>query len=774
MLAFRIGLSHKIIATGAVGILGLLLVAGVYFVGARSLAHYQDVADQADAIGVVTDKVSAEILELRRSEKDFLLSSDDKHVRRVGDLTKSVLVNLELLKEKLAAADQVELVGKTDALRSAFETYTRQFVALIDAKRKLGLDQNSGLEGALRASVGAIENELEKFDDQRLTVMMLLMRRNEKDFMLRRDMKFGEEMKKAGEEAALAIRIASMPASTKEGMSQKLAAYQRDFVAYMAATQVVMRAEAAMAEAIAKIEPQIAAVQQSVDSVASEARAAAATSRDATTFRIQIALLTIMIAVGGLSFLIGRSVSKPLIAMTAAMKELGAGNFSVVLPGLGRKDEIGDIASAVESFKLKAEEKAKLEADETLRRQAAEAELAAKAAEERAKASAEQTRVVESLAEGLRNLSDGNLTFRLPDDFPDAYKQIRDDFNSAIGGLQETIAAIASAAREVASAAGEISSGTTNLSQRTEEQAASLEQTSASMEQISVTVKNNAENARQANEFTQGTREVGNRGGDVVAKAVGAMSRIEESSRKISDIISVIDEIARQTNLLALNAAVEAARAGEAGRGFAVVASEVRSLAQRSSQAAKDIKELITNSSGQVREGVDLVNRAGTSLNEIVASIEKVSEIVSGIATASTEQATGIDEINRALAQMDEATQQNSALVEENAAAAKTLQQQSHAMDERVSFFRLGNGADVGAAPRVASPAPAAPATKAPPAAAAKQPVAPKPAAPAAAPSKRPVAAAGTRPAAAPPPRGARPMQAALAAAVHDDDWAEF
>ena len=183
------------------------------------------------------------------------------------------------------------------------------------------------------------------------------------------------------------------------------------------------------------------------------------------------------------------------------------------------------------------------------------------------------------------------------------------------------------------------------------------------------------------------------------------MSRIEESSRKISDIIGVIDEIARQTNLLALNAAVEAARAGEAGRGFAVVASEVRSLAQRSSQAAKDIKDLIVNSSSQVQEGVELVNRAGTSLNEIVASIEKVTGKVSDIAAASVEQATDLGEVSTALTQMDEVTQQNSALVEESAAAAKTLEHQSLAMDERVAFFRLANVAAASAASPARMPA---------------------------------------------------------------------
>jgi methyl-accepting chemotaxis protein len=214
-------------------------------------------------------------------------------------------------------------------------------------------------------------------------------------------------------------------------------------------------------------------------------------------------------------------------------------------------------------------------------------------------------------------------------------------------------------------------------------------------------VKQNANNAQHANALTQNTAQIADQGGQVVAEAVSAMARIEESSRKISDIISVIDEIARQTNLLALNAAVEAARAGEAGRGFAVVASEVRSLAQRSSQAAKDIKDLIVNSSSQVQEGVDLVNRAGTSLGEIVESIKKVAGIMSDIANASAEQATGLEQVSKALVQMDEVTQQNSALVEQNAATAKTLEDQQNAMRERMSFFSFGQTVEV---PKVVTP----------------------------------------------------------------------
>jgi methyl-accepting chemotaxis protein len=432
---------------------------------------------------------------------------------------------------------------------------------------------------------------------------------------------------------------------------------------------------------------------------------------------IGLALLAVLLVVT-------RSVTAPLRKLSGQMGALAQGRTDAEVTGTSRTDEIGDMARTVLVFRDAAVEKVRLETEAEEQRRQAEGErernaaAQAKATEERAAAQAEasdaqaraaavqakaaderaaeqaslaeeQTRVVGLLAEGLRKLADGDLTFRLNDGFTHAYRQIKDDFNAAIDQLQETISAIALSTREVTAASAEISTSTTDLSQRTEEQAAGLEQTSSSMEQIAATVRKNAENAQQANAFTSGAQKVADRGGDVVANAVQAMSRIEDSSRKISDIIGVIDEIARQTNLLALNAAVEAARAGDAGRGFAVVASEVRSLAQRSSQAAKDIKDLITNSNGQVKEGVALVNHAGKALSEIVAEIKKVAVIVGDIAHASAEQATGLDQVNKALGQMDEVTQQNSALVEENAATAKNLERQANAMSERVATFQL-------------------------------------------------------------------------------------
>jgi len=299
------------------------------------------------------------------------------------------------------------------------------------------------------------------------------------------------------------------------------------------------------------------------------------------------------------------------------------------------------------------------------------------------------------LNEAMADMAQGNLVINIGGaDRTDEVGAITKSLLTTAERIGSTIGQIKKSGREVTNASVEIASATTDLSQRTEEQAASLEETAASMEQLSSTVRRNAEYAQNASDSAANTREVADRGGRVVSDAVTAMAKIEESSRKISDIITVIDEIARQTNLLALNAAVEAARAGEAGRGFAVVASEVRSLAQRSSQAAKDIKDLITNSNELVRNGVELVNRAGGSLNEIVDSIKQVASIVVEIANASGEQANGIEQINKALMQMDNVTQQNSALVEENAATAKTLEHQAKAMDEQVAYFRLGDASD--------------------------------------------------------------------------------
>jgi methyl-accepting chemotaxis protein len=288
-------------------------------------------------------------------------------------------------------------------------------------------------------------------------------------------------------------------------------------------------------------------------------------------------------------------------------------------------------------------------------------------------------------------LADGDLTHTMEGHFEGEFAILRDAVMQSMTNLRDIVQQITEAVSLIGSASKEIAAGNTDLSSRTEEQAASLEETASSMEELSSTVKQNAENAKQANQLAADASNVAVRGGEVVNDVVHTMSAINDSSRKIVDIISVIDGIAFQTNILALNAAVEAARAGEQGRGFAVVASEVRNLAQRSAAAAKEIKQLISDSVEKVEGGTKLVEEAGKTMEEIVTSVKRVTDIMGEIASASAEQSSGIDQVNVAITQMDEVTQQNAALVEQAAAAATSLEEQAQGLSESVSVFKLDN-----------------------------------------------------------------------------------
>ncbi|MDC8756059.1 methyl-accepting chemotaxis protein [Janthinobacterium fluminis] len=339
---------------------------------------------------------------------------------------------------------------------------------------------------------------------------------------------------------------------------------------------------------------------------------------------------------------------------------------------------------------------------------------------------------------------DGDLTRRLDAQGSDELAQIAQAFNLFVDKIAHVLVEIRQISGSVRIASGEIAAGNADLSARTEAQAGSLEETASSMEELTSTVKQNADNARQANQLAVSASSVAAQGGEVVAQVVGTMASIKESSRKIVDIIGVIDGIAFQTNILALNAAVEAARAGEQGRGFAVVASEVRNLAQRSAGAAKEIKELIGDSVEKVDAGGKLVDDAGHTMGLIVTSVQQVADIMGEITAASQEQSAGIEEVNTAITHMDEMTQQNAALVEQAAAAAESLQEQAVTLAQMVGVFRLGDDA-----PALASPAPHKPAA---------------PRAPAAAPVRM------AAPARAMPP----PKKLATPAKGGEDEWEEF
>ncbi|KRG62907.1 chemotaxis protein [Stenotrophomonas humi] len=303
----------------------------------------------------------------------------------------------------------------------------------------------------------------------------------------------------------------------------------------------------------------------------------------------------------------------------------------------------------------------------------------------------------------LQAIAQGDLTQRMEGDFHGVFARMRDDGNASMDQLAAIVSRIQASSGSISLSASEIATGNSDLSRRTEQQAANLEETAASMEELTSTVRQNAEHARQADQLARGAAEVAAKGGDVVSQVVTTMTSIEQSSQRIADIISVIDGIAFQTNILALNAAVEAARAGDQGRGFAVVATEVRTLAQRSASAAKEIKSLIDDSVEKVTEGSQQVRRAGTTMDDIVASVQRVTTIMADISAASQEQTAGIEQVNQTVMQMDESTQQNAALVEEATAAARSMEDQAQQLTDAVAQFRLSDSLSTSLARAAAS-----------------------------------------------------------------------
>jgi methyl-accepting chemotaxis protein len=395
-------------------------------------------------------------------------------------------------------------------------------------------------------------------------------------------------------------------------------------------------------------------------------------------------------------------------ALQGVMGRLSGGDLQAKVLGAERRDEIGGMARAVQVFKEAGLEKLRMEEEAKVVAAQVEAERAANEAA-RAATAKQQRLVVDSVATGLEKLSSGDLLFRLTEAFSADYEKLRADFNAAMEHLQGTMQAIATNTQGVRSGAQEITQASDDLSRRTEQQAASLEETAAALDQITATVRRTAEVANEARDLVSTSKADAERSGDVVRQTVGAMDGIETSSKQIANIIGVIDEIAFQTNLLALNAGVEAARAGDAGRGFAVVATEVRALAQRSADAAKEIKALISASGTQVATGVKLVSETGQALGRIAVQVTQLNGLVAELAASAKEQSTGLGEVNAAVNQMDQVTQQNAAMVEEATAASHGLSGEAQELARLIGQFRIGES---GAAPVLKRAAPKTPPQK--------------------------------------------------------------
>ncbi|ASY55960.1 methyl-accepting chemotaxis protein [Sinorhizobium sp. CCBAU 05631] len=492
--------------------------------------------------------------------------------------------------------------------------------------------------------------------------------------------------------------------ATSDADKEALAKVHATYQAYLSDADAMLKysnnLENMKAQSVFKVE--MAAAEKKVDAAIDDVLAAnlagtgaavaasAATHKEAMTTETAVIAFAALVILGAVAYAI-RGVARPIRIITASMAKLAGGDTASGIPYGGRKDEIGEMARAVEIFRQAAITNQKLEEEARIQRAASESERQRVTEEAEAAAQRRLEEATAGLASGLRRLAGGDLAFQLDEAFAPDFEPLRHDLNQAVAQLADTLSAIATSSSSIDGGAREVSHSADDLSRRTEQQAASLEETAAALDQITVNVSNSSKRTNEARAVASQANESARKSGAIVSGAVEAMGRIEHSSSQISSIIGVIDEIAFQTNLLALNAGVEAARAGEAGKGFAVVAQEVRELAQRSAKAAKEIKELIRNSANEVESGVRLVRETGEALRTIESLIVTINEHMDAIAVSAQEQSAGLSEVNMAVNQMDQVTQQNAAMVEEANAASATLAQEAGRLRELIDRFTLAD-----------------------------------------------------------------------------------
>ncbi|MBI5322765.1 HAMP domain-containing methyl-accepting chemotaxis protein [Bradyrhizobium sp.] len=641
MRSLSLRLTHKIAAIGVAGLAGVVLIGGIHLYGERAVAVYRDAAEKARAVAELNSRIEVELLEGRRAEKDFLLRNDAKKADAQMEIAKAVAADIESLRSKVAAIGKPELTGQIEAMSASLKQYQSHFAAVVEQKRKLGLDERSGLEGQLRKSVHEIESRVEQANERGLLVTMLMMRRHEKDFMLRRDRKYGEDIRKRAGEFTAELEKAGVPDAARTELKQKLADYQRDFAAWMETALTLATELKAMSESFAAVEPVIETVSKSVNEIRANAERLNRIERESIQFWIQVAIAMIAGLVLGASFFIGRSVSVPLKAMTSAMKELANGNFAIVLPGLGRRDEVGDIAQAVETFKINSEQKARDEAEARIRQ--------------------DQLIAQQRKADMIR---------------------MADDFEGAIGEIVETVS---SAANELEASAGALTSTADRSEQLATMVASASEEAATNVQSVASATEELSSSVNEISRQVQESARIANAAVDQAHQTNAHVGELSKAASRIGDVVELINTIAGQTNLLALNATIEAARAGEAGRGFAVVASEVKALAEQTAKATGEIGQQISGIQAATEQSV-------TAIREISGTIERLSEISSTIAAAVEEQGAATQEISRNIQQASLGTTQVSSHVGEvRQGASETGSASSQVLSAAQSLSGDGN-----------------------------------------------------------------------------------
>ncbi|CAN7556674.1 HAMP domain-containing methyl-accepting chemotaxis protein [Rhizobium sp. LjRoot30] len=678
-------IAHRVMLLGLVALAGLAMIAAI-FLGQRQVeAQYRAAAEALASSEANVGRVNAAIRDSLLWEQDFLLNKKEEDV---GQFEQARAEAQRLLDELKAGADP-QVGGLISAVQAALGHYTQAFETLVKANRALGLTPSSGLEGAMRSAVHSIEKQLQSVDDSEMRASMLMLRRHEKDFILRRDAAYIEKHAAEVQNFTVLAKKLFRPGAQRQRVMEALDVYGSAFRLYSASTLEEAAARTSVSDAYAAITP-----------VIGEVLSAYAEAKDANLRENQHVAQRNLIIVSGLLaatvvilltsvFVIGRSIAGPVVSMSSAMHRLATGETALKIPGLGRKNEIGEMAKALDIFRQAAIAKHALEDEAREARLAAEADRLRMQEEAEAAARDRLSHATAALANALNRLAGGDLSFAIAEPFAPDFESLRHDLNQTLRQLGTVMGDIANSTASIDGTSRKISGGAGDLAQRTEQQAASLEETAAALDEMTANVTQASRRAQEARDVASRARTSATKTSTLVEEAINAMGRIEESAGTITSIIGVIDEIAFQTNLLALNAGIEAARAGEAGRGFAVVAHEVRALAQRSATAAQEIKQLIERSNAGVEEGARHVRDTSTALREIGDFVHVMDSHMDAIAVATREQATGLAQINAAINILDQGTQQNAGLVQENNVSSSVLADEADRLRELVSQFRL-------------------------------------------------------------------------------------
>ncbi|WP_167768196.1 HAMP domain-containing methyl-accepting chemotaxis protein [Bradyrhizobium sp. MOS001] len=649
MSGFSIRLTHKVMAIGLFGLVGLVVFGAIYEIGSLSQDASRTVANRARAIADLNKQLTIEMLEARRNEKNFQQRRNESYAKAHAELMGPINRDFDEVERLMAAGGMSALSDKTRQAHDGFKRYAEDFKALVVAETRLGLNETLGLSGSLRAAVHDIEVKLKEIDDPRTTSWMLMMRRHEKDFMLRRDPKYIAEVKKAAVEFSKAIEVVAVPMAVMNDITAKLQKYQSELAAWAETARQSATLDASMMKTFRELEPSMVEVRTAVDAMYKQADAAEAATRDAVRMWMMIAFALTVVVLAVVGFVLGRSISKALSGMVGAMTRLARGELSISVPGVGRKDEIGEMAGAVEVFRTNMAEAERLRAEQ------AEADARGR---ERRKAD----------------------MHRLADGFEGAVGEIIDTVSSAATELEASSNTLTQAAERGNGLATAVAAASEEASANVQSVSSASEEMTTSISEISRRVQESARVADVAVEQAQRTN--------------ARVAELTKAAGRIGDVVELINTIASQTNLLALNATIEAARAGEAGKGFAVVATEVKALAEQTAKATGEISQHIGAIQTATQDSVG-------AIKEIGDTIARMSEISSAIAAAVEEQGAATQEISRNIQHAAHGTSEVSANIgnvqrgagETGAAsaqvhsAAQSLSQESNRLKSEVARF---------------------------------------------------------------------------------------